>query len=405
MTRKAKPNGKLKNAPATAPGQTLGYSLQFTRLTAMLLEAQDGNWCSLEVLDDVAKQSEDGTTTVSQSKSALTDNPVADRAISLWKTLFNWLELVRSGFVEPRDTKFELYVSRPVKGVFINSFHDSHTYEEAKTAIEKVRNQLWGAAPEFTERAALPDSLSRYVNPVLEADDKLLLPIVVNLQLKCGSGSPQSDIESAIRRHPVSEAKVFDIADKLCGWVKRETDKRLEKGLPAIISRDEFHREYTSYVRRVDRDLILKGLAKKPSEAEKLERLPDNFVRQLDLIERSFDQKLEAISDFLQACWDRALWSKAGDIHDDSFTELNDNLERTWQNLSLATSIEAGSKPETQRGQLLYAKCMIHTARIQGMEPPPHFVPGCFHSLADDLTVGWHPAYQALLKQPTSEPS
>src|SRR4030066_152552 len=129
MARKAKPIGKLKKAPATAPGQALGFSLQFTPLPAMLLDAPDGNWCSLEVLDDVAKQGEGGMTTVSQSKSALTDNPVADRAISLWKTLFNWLELVRSGFVEPRDTKFELYVSRPVKGGFIDSFHASHTYE------------------------------------------------------------------------------------------------------------------------------------------------------------------------------------------------------------------------------------------------------------------------------------
>lgn len=405
MARKTKTIGKLKKTPATAPGQTLGYSLQFTRLTAMLLDAQAGDWCSLEVLDDVAKQSEDSMTTVSQSKSALTDNPVADHAISLWKTLFNWLELVKSGIVEPSHTKFELYVSRPVKGAFIDSFHESQTHDEAKAAIEEVRNQLWGAAPEFAERADLPDSLKRYINPVLEAEDKLLLPIIINLQLKCGSGSPQSDIEAAIRRHPVSEVKVFDIADKICGWVKREADKHLEKGLPAVISRDAFHCEYTSYVRRVDRDLILKGLAKKPSEAEKLERLPDNFVQQLDLIERTFDQKLEAISDFLQACWDRAIWSKAGDIHEDSFGELNDNLERTWKNLSLATRIEAGSKPEIQQGQLLYSKCMMHAARVQGMEPPPHFVPGCFHGLADDLNVGWHPDYRALLKKPSSEPS
>ena len=70
MAQKAKPIGKLKKAPATAPGQTLGYSLQFTRLTAMLLDAQDGNWCSLEVLDDVAKQSEDGVPTVKSSAKA-----------------------------------------------------------------------------------------------------------------------------------------------------------------------------------------------------------------------------------------------------------------------------------------------------------------------------------------------
>jgi hypothetical protein len=371
----------------------------------MLLEAPDGSLCSLEVLDDIAEQTADGKTKLGQSKSALTDNPVADRAISLWKTLFNWLRLVKGGFVVPSNTVFELYVSRPVKGELINSFHQSDSAQGAKAAINKARNELWGAAPNFTKRALLPEGLGRYANAVLEADEAFLLPIIIHLRLICGSGSPQADIEAAIRRHPVSEARVFDIADKMCGWVKRQADKQLEKGLPAVISRDEFHREYTSYVRSVDRELILKGLAKKPSAAEKLERLPDNFVQQLDLIERSFDEKLEAISDFLQACWDRALWSRAGDVHDDSFTELNDNLERTWQNLSLAASIEAGSKPEIQRGQLLYAQCMMHTARIQGMEPPPHFVPGCFHGLADDLRVGWHPAYRALLKKPTSEPS
>lgn len=371
----------------------------------MLFDASVGQWCSLEVLDDVAKVSQGGKTTVSQSKSALTNNPVADRAVSLWKTLFNWLELVRSGVVDPKDTTFELYVSRRVKGAFIDSFHQADSNKKAKSAIEKVRLELWGVAPDFAKRDELPESLSRYVNEVLEADDSQLLPIIVNLRLECGSGSPQSDIEAAIRRHPVSESKVFDIADKMCGWVKREVDKYLEKGLPAVISREEFHREYTSYVRKVDRQLILDSLAKKPSVAEKLERLPDNFVQQLELIEHSYDQKLEAISDYLQACSNRTLWSKAGDVHEDSFAELNDNLERTWQNLNRITSIEAESKPDVQRGQLLFAKCMTHKALIQGMEPPSHFVPGCFHCLADDLRVGWHPAYQILLKKRDGDPS
>src|SRR5206468_6344410 len=105
-----------------------------------------------------------------------------------------------------------------------------------------------------------------------EADDKLLLPIIANLRLKCGSGSPQADIEAAIRKGPVSEGIIFDIADKLCGWVKRQVDKQLEKGLPAVILREEFHREYRSYVRRVDRDIILKGVAGKPSDADRSER-------------------------------------------------------------------------------------------------------------------------------------
>ena len=64
------------------PGQALGYSLQFTRLTHLLLQAPEGSFCSLELLDDVAQEDGAGAVKLVQSKSALTANPVADRAKS-----------------------------------------------------------------------------------------------------------------------------------------------------------------------------------------------------------------------------------------------------------------------------------------------------------------------------------
>lgn len=399
MTRKTTPSGRPMHVPATAAGQALGYSLQFTRLTAMLLEAAVGSICSLEVLDDVAEQTADGRTKVGQSKSALTTNPVANRAIPLWKTLFNWLELVRGGHVDPSHTVFELYVSRQVEGELIEALHNARSSEEAGSALRKAREDMWGEALGYSKKKDLPEDLGRYANAVLEADEEVLIPIIINLRLECGSGSPQADLEAAIRRGPVSDTTVLDIADKLCGWVKRQVDKQLEKGLPAFISRDEFHREYVSYVRSVDRDTILRSLARRPSDEEQRERLPDTFVQQLDLIELGFDDKLEAICDFLRACWDRVLWSKSGDVHEDSFTDLDENLHRTWRNLSRATGVEAASKPRVERGKLLHARCMNFQAKVQGMEPPPHFVPGCFHRLADEWVIGWHPDYSDLLKK------
>jgi len=221
----------------------------------------------------------------------------------------------------------------------------------------------------------------------------------MNMRLVCGSGSPQGDIEAAIRRGPVSEARVFDIADKMCGWVKRTIDKKLEEKLPALISYEDFHREYVAFVRSVDRDIMLKSLARKPSEAEKLERVLDLFVQQLDLIEMTFDEKLAAISDFLTASRDRAIWSKAGDVHEDAFVELDASLTRTWSNLRKATELEASSQSDVKRGQLLHLRCMLHSAKVQGMEVPAHFVPGCFHGLADEIVVGWHPAFLKLIKK------
>ena len=399
MTREMPQPGRPMHVPATAAGQALGYSLQFTRLTAMLLDAAAGSTCSLEVLDDVAEQTADGRIKVGQAKSALTTNPVADRAIPLWKTLFNWLELVRGGHVESSKTVFELYVSRQVEGELITSFHDARSPEEAMSAIRKARERMWGDPPGFIKKRDLPEALGRYVNAVFEAEEDVLVPVIINLRLERGSGSPQEDIEAAILRGPVSEAKVSDIADKMCGWVKRQVDKLLEKGMPAFIARDEFHREYVSYVRRVDRDAILTSFARKPSAEEQKERLPDVFVQQLDFIEFGFDDKLDAISDFLRSCWDRAFWSKSGDVHEDSFSELDENLLRTWRNVSRETGIEASSRPPVERGKLLHAGCMGHQAKVQGMEPPSHFIPGCFQRLADEKVIGWHPEYIDLLKK------
>ena len=136
----------------------------------MLLEAEEGSLRSLEVLDDVAEQTGDGKAKLIQSKSSLTANPVADRAIPLWKTLFNWLEIVKRGLVNPARTVFELYVSRQVEGELISDFNRSRSPEEARFAVNKARKQLWGEAPTYDKMAFLPEDLGHYANPVLEAN-------------------------------------------------------------------------------------------------------------------------------------------------------------------------------------------------------------------------------------------
>jgi len=60
--------------PATAPGQALGFSLQYTLLTTLLLEASEGTYCSLEVLDDVAAHSADGERTTLWTAPDLLDS-------------------------------------------------------------------------------------------------------------------------------------------------------------------------------------------------------------------------------------------------------------------------------------------------------------------------------------------
>ena len=85
------------------PGQLLGFSLQVTRLTHLLIQAEAGSRGSLEVLDDVAIEDAHGVTTAVQSKSALTGNPLSDNSAVFWKTLANWADALATGSL-PRGT-------------------------------------------------------------------------------------------------------------------------------------------------------------------------------------------------------------------------------------------------------------------------------------------------------------
>lgn len=389
---------KKKKKKTEVPGQALGYALQYTRLTQMLLQAPEGSFCSMEVLDDLAEDRPKKGLRLVQSKSALTANPVSDRAKSLWKTLANWVDAADSPGIDAQNTRFEIYVSRPVDGAIVRAFADARTAGAARAAIAQARTTLWGTAPDFALKGEVAEEIASLVEHVFQADEQRLIAIICNFELTCGSGSPHADLETLVRADPVSPSKVRDIADHLCGIVKRRVDELLEAGKPAVLSRDEFAGWYSAYVRKIDRDMVLLTRARQPSADESHGHLPKLFVQQLDLIGLTYEDKLAAVSDYLMAAADRTEWAVRGEIDESSFADLDDVLKRSWKNKRRSNGIQHGGKAEEHQGQILYSDCMEISAPLQAMQPPGHYIPGCLHRLADDLSIGWHPTYEQKLQ-------
>lgn len=387
---------------SNAPGQLLGYGLQITRLTALLFEAAEGTSCSVEAFDDVAVQS-NNSFQLTQTKSALTGNPVSNRSIQLWKTLAIWARLSSNGNINPRDTSFEIYVSKPVNGTIVDSFAKANSSTAAKQALSSAKDLMYGTAA--VPQTELPEDLKKHVDEFFSIASNLSEQIVIGFRLTCASGSPHSDLEELIRKHPVSPSKVSDIADHMCGWVKRECEKLLELQQPAVISRDEFHKKYLSYCHRIDRQVILQS-ASKPLDTEiartKIDDEP-TFVRQLMLIKTSYDELLRAVSDCLRAATDRTAWAKSGEVDDESLIDLNDSLQRSWQNHKSRCDLLHNKLDEIDRGKHLLLDCMTFQTTVQGMQVPPYFVAGCFHILADEPVIGWHPDYVCLLESRAGE--
>lgn len=379
------------------PGQALGIGVQYTRLLQMLLQAQPGSACSMEYLDDVAEVGVQGVK-LGQSKSALTANPVADRAKPLWKTLSNWVTLATEGGCNPDRTVFELYVSRPVSGPLVDAFSAATTMDAAEIALQLARSTFWGKAPKYPKRGEVAAEIAPYIDRVFTADPALVVRVIKNFTLTCASGSPQADVEAILKTHPIMQSKIRDIADHMSGVVKRRVDEFLEAGKPAIITSDAFHTWYTAYVQKVDRDMVLRSHAKRPSDMEAEGHLPRVFVQQLDLIGLPFEDKLEAVGDYLMAAADRTEWAASGDVDATSFVELDTSLKRTWKNKRLTSKVAHGGKAFDEQGLALYADCMAVNLAVQQKGTPDHFIPGCLHRLADDLSIGWHPEFAGKLK-------
>jgi hypothetical protein len=383
---------------AQVPGSFLGFSLQTTRATVHLLEAQPGSMVSVEVLDDVAVTTPKSDTKLEQAKSGVTRNPISDRSIELWKTLANWVRAAAND-IDATKTRFEIWVSKKYRGQISYAFHDATNRAEAANALRSAKETLWGVAPAFPKRAKVAATLAPHLDVVLTAPAHLVETIIERLSLTFGSGASAENLMEALRRKIISDNMLDIVAHWALGWVKSSIDERLERNEPAAVSTDEFNKQLAAFVRKVDRFAILYSFAANPPQsAVDLEVQGRNYVRQLEIIGSDYDSMLEAANDFLRAAIDRSDWAKRGLVDRSSFDEFENVLTRHWKAKKDIVSIVAKGETPEASGRMLYSECSILQAPLEGRAVPPHFIPGCFHALSDNFVVGWHPDYRTVLK-------
>lgn len=382
-----------------APGQFYGYSIQTTRMVARLLRCTHSQAVSVEVLDDVAVTG--GSEVVAeQSKSGLAHNPVADRSVDLWKTLFNWVNAIRSGALAT-ETKFVLYTAQPYSGSIVAKLHEVKRPEDAASIIDELRYEFWGSEPKYAKKPALPDTIKRYVNSVLGASNDVLSRLFAGFEYVAGSGSPVDDLTPLLKEKAIGDGAIDDILNSVLGWTKRRVEHLIEARKPPIIKWDDFNRQLVAAARKFDRSELLAPTPLEITESEIQQELKSRqYIQQLRWIELPNDELVQAVNDYLRSSVDRTAWSERGDVLESSFAEFSDRLERYWENQKRLASIELQSRSASQMGQAVLARCSMASEQLQGLEVPSYFVPGSYHALADTFTVGWHPRFDALRRQP-----
>ena len=270
-------------------------------------------------------------------------------------------------------------------------------------AVNAAEQSLMGdASPEGAPSVAT--HLQPHLHKFFSADRKVVVKVVIRFAFECGGGSPQEELRPLILQKWVGEEIYEDLVRWALGWVKRETDFLLEKGLPARIDQKEFHDAAVNFVRAHDRTDILRSFAGTiPDDQIKAEIGIRNYVRQLGLIAIDDDEIYGAINDFMKAAVDRTVWSERGMISETALDDYSDELFKSWKNKRDRVVIGYDNKALVSQGRLIYRDCIEHTVPLDGLGTPPYFTRGSWHTLADDEIVGWHPNYKDELRRNDGE--
>ena len=405
LTESGTPDAPARNTQV--PGQYLGFSLQVSRMLDHLLRSGPGAIVSLEVFADSGIELPGGTVVAEESKSrtsASAGNPISDRSEDFWKTIRNWVEAVQVGILDARATRFRLRLSKPFAGTIAERFATASSQGEARSAIDQAR-RLFFKDDKSAANDGVPASLKPHLNVIFSADRELVELIVTNFELDFGSGRSFDDLKAALDATFVPTEIADDVLNHALGWVKSSVDAQLERGEPARIAWDDFRRQITAVVRRLDRQGFLASVAKAPDAARVAEHLQlRTYVRQLTLVDLLDDDKIRAVTDFIKAEVDRVDWAAKGRVVASSFDAFEDELVAAWQNLKRRCDISHKNHPDAERGQLLYSHCYDHSTKLDGADVPEHFCRGSFHKLADARVVGWHPNFTTLLGTEAAAP-
>ena len=187
----------------------------------------------------------------------------------------------------------------------------------------------------------------------------------------------------------------------MLGWIDKTTALQIESGQVMQIAKKSFNNELILTQTLVNQNKSLVELAPSPTKAEI--ELQQNeyktYIRQLQIIDLDYDAQLTAINDYLKAFANRTMWAVKGDINEEILQNYYMDLEGRWKTKKNIIEMDKDEWEEAKRGRYLYYKCQDEDVNMGVIVTPRSFKNGCYHELADQQQIGWHPNYKEKLKE------
>lgn len=218
------------------PDKLEGYLLQTPHALFDLISFDTNRIVSVEAYDDVA--TEYGNFVVAeQIKSVLSENnPLANRSIAFWKTIYNWSMYISSGSFKGKELmlKFVIVAAQKLNtGTIAQMFHNAADIKQAKAALEAAKLEICGDPKAPKE---VSDSLKPYIEYCFsQENESAVLDVIKRFTVDLHSGDYDEKLKERFNAQPIPVEYTDELFLHMLGWVNEEIHNQIKKNMPAYL--------------------------------------------------------------------------------------------------------------------------------------------------------------------------
>ncbi len=380
---------------SNAPGQLLGYVIQFPRALFHLLSMGQGDCVCIEYLGDVALLLASGNAITEEDKSSIVGNPLTDRSTDLWKTFSNWIDAIENKNLTIEKTQFVLFTNKKGRQGIIDKFHNAKTDGDVNQAIDDCKAEL----SDITDK----HDIWVYYDNVVNKHGNVFAQIIKKFELEIKEDYGYESIKKKIREKHIPESQIEFSLRNISGWLQKVVINKISQKQNAIISWEEFDKEFmVLFDRSRTLELVDFALQNPPNSSDVHKQIKQQplYLKQLIEIElENEDEIIEAVTDYMRAKVNRGKWIEADIIDETVAQDFETKLTDFWNNKRRELRITNKNLGDAEFGQLLYTQCKMRIEKIRDMDPPAKTISGTYQALADEPLLGWHPKWEQSFKK------
>jgi DNA-binding transcriptional MerR regulator len=394
-----------------AENKSIGFDYQYYYFLYKLLGLEEGEKIGIEVKDDVHLDYGNGEQDLIQLKHSIQTNSsgktvnLTERDIDLWKTIYNWINIINDPFDGRKTSKEQLSFIDRTKFILVsnkssslnNTFLKRITeFKQQKITIKDVKKYL-----DDLEKKTVDKDVKSYIEILNKQSEKWLSRFINKLVFELDQDDLINKIKSRIKSKIVREEKIDDVFNALDSNLRKQNYINTKSKKKSIITFEEFYHKYKAYFDKGRNNKLPINKKKIKFNKPLLEQM---FIKQLIDIcavdETDTAEMLRLTGQMLQTSNHLEDWINKGLIVEEQLDEFVKDCINKWKNTHDAVHRKinlnlklSGKYPSEEEIILSGSECLDKIRDLELVLDETNLDTelsnGEFYILSNELRIGW----------------